>query len=417
MKNRMKIYLTYTAEQSVEYCFWKYFFRLTGIWIEDRYLLPGDKIDTFKVPQLVLLDKNSEDKILNREYRNIFYCIENTSELNRRDMIKNNWESGEFQKQVIKALFKDIREYKDIFVWYELLDIFNGEKQSDILKIKPSGGLWAASWFFHEMNILGKSNWDKEISNLCMTAIKELDKKNERVKYSWNYHYMRLYCGYLQCAVNFEKEIERNKKSKLLLNKCNWLAKKRGWEPTLYFLAGKISLLSSVERKNAIYFFENALNYEKSVELYYTIGYVYQHIYQNQERALINYQMAYQYDANAYHAIYQFGLFLEKKRRWIDAISVYDKIRTIVKKFIGVTNIEVMSLEYEYKVCRRVLNICENYINDEEIKKNYQKDLKRIVNIIKNINLEELMGIMFDNENAEKKLNEIYSELKIEFER
>lgn len=414
----MKIYLTYCSNQSVDYCFWKYFFLVTGIWTEDRYLSLEDEVDYSKTPQLVLIDHEFKSKISEKEYEGIIYCLRGSNKIKRKDIVKSFWYDVSYQRQVLELLFQNGNQKEDLQAWNILLDIFRGDECDAVLGKKLANGLWAASWLLNEINYSEQVSWSEEIAEICEKVMDRLGAVENVVKELWNYQYMQLYCEYLQCVLKKKSEIQCDKDSRNLLKKCCSLAEESGWKPTLSLLAGKISLLIFPERKNAVSYYKDVLAYSGRSDIYYEVGRIYEKVYKDNENALRYYQKAYERDRNNYRAIYKFALSLENRGRWRDAISVYLKIRRIIKQHPVKNYISITDIEYNYKACKRIIYICEERFYDDELLMVYRTILRRFQDNLKwSVNFKRLAGVMFDDKNARKKAKEIKEEINLKIKR
>ena len=101
---------------------------------------------------------------------------------------------------------------------------------------------------------------------------------------SWYYQYASLYCEYLQYGVDRDA-ITRMRWSESLLEKCSGLAVTSGWSMALSLLAGRISLFTSTQNKNAGSYFKNILRYDVQAELLYEVGHIYEKAYGDKKRA------------------------------------------------------------------------------------------------------------------------------------
>lgn len=369
-------------------------------------------MDISKTPQIVLLDNKSENKIREKIRYGILYCLKNSSKIQRADVVKSGWKKGEIQKEVLREIFGGKGEEKKLQTWFYLLWVFMGKWQEGSPNCNYRSGIWAASWLYHEINYTN-SRWDEELLDICRNAIKELDNADETIKQTWNYGFMKLYCMYLYSAIKDNGKSECVDSARILLKKCRYFASEKGWKTALSWLAGKIGLFANLQNENTMYFFKDILTYDKNAEIYYEIAHIYEKGYGDMKKALSYYQKSYECDENYYKALYKFGVALEKKERWIEAVSVYNKIQEIIQKVREKNSTSVLTLEYDYKTCRKIVLICEKYITANKIQEIYEKRLQSFSDISVYVNFVRLMGAMFEDKEAKKKVQEIMKELEV----
>lgn len=405
----MKIYLTYCANQSVEYCFWKYFFMVTGVWTEDRLLLSEDNVEPSKSPQLVLLDLKSQDKILTNEYKDLIYCIRGREKLDRKDVIQNEWNNDKSHKKVLRFFFEHNKQEYDIQTWYAMLDIFRGK---DFFETGSSKGLWAASWLYHEINYSNSVSWGRDILQICDIAVQRFYEMEYKIRRTWNYQYMRLYCEYLQCAVKKRGKLDYESRARRLLDRCNYFANERGRKPSLDLLTAKICLMIPEKNNDALLHYQSALEYSKRADIYYSIGLIYEKNYKDRKMALLNYQKAYQCDNRNFRAIFKFAMELERRGRWIDAVNVYINVGEIAEKYYFRDQISISQFECDFKSCYRIVQICKRYINDKEMLEENGELLEYLKkNFATFMNFRALMSVLFDKNEGREKFYEMKQEL------
>ena len=405
----MRIYISYGLESSVIYCFWKYFFRCCGVWVTSEKIDKNWQLDKTKSPHLVILDDKTQMKY-DAPAPNVVYCVKekNAIDCERRDLVRvNQW--GSMYYSVISQLF-DGDENLSSFI--ELVGIFGGvysEVSGELLE----EGLWSAVWLFHEIAQQAENtDWDKEISDKVENALCALCKTKNS---SWHNEYMKLYCRYLQCGVN-RSSINRMYECKKLLEQCGCLSD-REWNPSLAFLVGKISLLTATENKYAVFYFNEICEYDPQTDLLYEIGHIYENAYGEYSKALKYYQKAYKLDHDYYRSLYKLANKLESTDNWRGAISIYSDVRQIIQKVKLKNDIGVRDFEYEYKSCRKMLWLCQKYMNDPEVKEAFQSSLDDMnYNLDTYISFEELFKRMFIKGNQQKKVMEMNEILKKKME-
>lgn len=402
----MRVYISYSASLSVEYCFWKYFFRSCGVWMTSEVITEGWKLDKEKKPHLLILDKEDEKKINTESYEGVVYCVRKSSKVNkeRGDIVKIKWWK-EFYYQILNKLFVKNKDVKNLKF---LLDVFYG---TDNNKKEKDGRLWGVSWLFDEMgqNI---RLWDDEIEFKVKETLEILDSRKNVMENYWHYQYTLLYCKYILCGI-CRSQIRQIDFCEKLLDECDTFGKTRGWSPTLYILTGRIALLTPTYNKYALSYFKRALEYEKRAELYYEIGRIYEKAYGYNEKALANYWQAYKCNNNYYRALYKFAIDMEVKGKWMKAMAIYIDIQKILLDSKGENSISIRELEYEYKTCKRMLYLFKNYISNEKFVEDLQNRILRMNdNITEYVDFSKLMDRMYEIRNRDKKLEQIQKELK-----
>ena len=407
-----RIYISYSPGRSVEYCFWKYFFQISGIWVKDEVIKGHWKIDTAKTPHLVIFSRNDESNYGNL-YPNIVYCVRKKSNKAsyRRDIIKLEWWNGYYHEVLNQLFFEDVNLLRFL---NEMMNIFAGQYRVGS-KEKVSDGLWSSVWLFHEIaQAAMRDEWDKQISNNAAKAMILLEKKGKDSSVSWYYQYASLYCEYMRYGVN-RNAVTRMRWSESLLEKCSGLAEKGGWSMALSLLAGRISLLTSTQNKYAVSYFKNILRYDDQAELLYEVGHIYEKAYGDKKMAWHYYQLAYQQDSYYYRAVYKIAVKLEMEGDWLYAMGAYSRVRKIIASMQEQVknNISIRELEYEYKSCKNILQLCRQYMNDIE----FQNGLRgQIIDMNENteryINFDKLAKLMFLEKDRKQKKNEIMEELR-----
>lgn len=405
----MRIYISYSPGSSIVYCFWKYFFQSCGVWVTSEKIGKYWQIDRSKKPHLVILDKKTRMKY-DTLSPNIVYCVKSkdAAEHSRKDLVDvKQWENMYYS--VIRQLFEGD---ENLSSFIELVSIFGGTYNTVSREVMEEG-LWSAVWLFHEIAQQAENrDWDREICDKAERAICAL---RQAKKYTWHNEYMRLYCRYLQCGVN-RSSIDRMYECKELLEQCGRLAG-REWNPSLAFLAGKISLLTSTENKYAVFYFNEICEHDPQTDILYEIGHIYESAYGEYSRALKYYQKAYKMDHDYYRSLYKFAVKLEDSSDWRGALSVYSDVRQIIQRVKLKNDIGVRDFEYEYKSCRRMLWLCQKYMNDSKVEDAFQNHLEDMDhNLEEHISFEILFMKMFTKENRLKKRLEMNDILHVKLD-
>lgn len=401
----MRIYISYSAGSSIEYCFWKYFFRSCGVWVTSEKIDESWRIDKNKKPHLVILDKKNCMKY-DAPSRNIVYCVKTKDAAGgaRRDLVSvNPWKN--MCDSVVRQLFAGD---ENLASFRELIRIFGGEYDETSGRLRKEG-LWSAVWLFHEIaQNAGNRDWDREISEKAEEALQALKQAG---KCTWYNVYMRQYCRYLQCGVK-RSSMERMYECEELLKQCGSLAGSE-WNPSLAFLAGKISLLTSTENKYAVFYLKEICEYDPQPDILYEIGHVYEMAYGEYSKALRYYQEAYKLDNNYYRSLYKLAVKLEGSGDWRGAISVYSRIRQIIQEVNPKHDVGVRDFEYEYKSCRRMLWISRKYMDDSGMEEDLQSWLTDMYyDPGRYVSFDKLFRKMFIRENREKKIEEMNDVLR-----
>ncbi len=143
-----RVYISYSPSMSVAYCFWKYFFQSCGIWVTEKKIDEHWRIDKTKSPQIIILEKQDNQKIQLQECERIVYSAEEMTEVDnkRKDTVLFVWEGKNYYYNIIHKLFHGLEEE----IIYNLLEIFRGENSRQ-KGANKTGNLWSATWLFHEM--------------------------------------------------------------------------------------------------------------------------------------------------------------------------------------------------------------------------------------------------------------------------
>ena len=238
------------------------------------------------------------------------------------------------------------------------------ESQEGKYSIETFCGLWEADWLFNEVLSLDKEKWKEEIQRKCISISETLKSRQTLSGDLWNFMFMQLYIDYIICGLFKRSTVQRINECQRLM--CRWkeLADERENDPALYVLAGKISCLSSTENKYAVYYYQNAVAYEERADIYYNIGHIYEKAYGDNEKALYNYKKACECDPNYYKALYKLAVDKEKRKNWMGALLSFSRIRNIIGRRRRYGSISICEFEYEYKSCKRILNIYKENVDD-----------------------------------------------------
>ncbi|MCM1236222.1 MAG: hypothetical protein NC489_39585 [Ruminococcus flavefaciens] len=405
----MNIYISYSPECSVEYCFWKYFFQVSGFWVKEERIAENWRIKYNQTPHLVIFDKKHE-KNYGTECPRIVYCVRKSSKVPpRRDLIKSDWWKG-YYYSVLNQLFG---EDDDLLPFLKrMMRIFVGANDPD--RPQDTGnGLWSAVWLFHEIaQMAARENWDRQIADKAAESARFLKKERSSTPADWHCLYAILYCEYMQYGVN-RSGIYRMREGQRLLEKCRELSVISGWSPALSFLAGRICLLTSTQNKYAVHYYSTITEREVQPDLLYETGHIYEKAYGDKKRAWHYYQLVYRQDPNYYRAVYKIALKLEAEDDWLHALGTYSRVRKIIECLKVKNDISIRGVEYEYKSCKKILQLCRWHINDIEFQDSYRR---RIIDMNENpgsyINFDKITKHMFTESELAQKRQEIMEELR-----
>lgn len=405
----MEIYISYSRNEAVTYCFLKYFLESCGIWVTEEGITDDWKKGGIKVPHVIILDSGSEEKI-GREYAsNCIYLVKKRKQPQwctsvewkaRKDVWKMQWWNHTGQPPFQEALDHLLAGEK------------NRQEVSRLLKIFWDTKLWGASWLFHEIAQSDKGCWDEEIEKCCIEARKSL--RGSRGRHS---EFMDIYCQYIICGVCNRRPVSRTEDITELIEKCMNYMERYGQSPVFSLLMGKICTLSTTENKCAISYYESVNVFEKRASVYYAIGHLYEKAYGYMNKALEYYRKACSCDREYYKALYKIAVSLEDEGKWMEALGIYGEIKKLCRSRKRKDSISVCEVEYFYKSDKHIVKICEKRLsNNPEIIEQYRKEIEYTYqNLEEWIDFGKLMGLMFGREAGGKKAEEIREEIKKKF--
>lgn len=390
------VHLSYNLECSVEYCFWKNFFLACGIWTSHEIINENWEISNYsKNMNLVILNEKNLSNC-EKEYSKTVFCIQSSNFFIRDDIVKIDWEKG-YYYDVLSKLFSGDK----ILLRFlnKMMGLFTGFYKGQRLE---HGGLWGATWLFSYAQMSNRKEWNIQISEIALQIIEILKEEKKESNSNWNYNYALIFCEYLRYGVT-QNEIYRMRKSDFLIDKCDELASVNGWNSSLVFLASQICLLTTTKNKDSIYYLQDIPNFYQNSDLLYTIGFVYKNAFGYDKKALECYQKAYFTNQNNYRALYRIAKKIENDGNWINALGTYAEIRRIIEELRTKDDISIQKLEYEYKCCKSMLQICKRYVNDLELQRDFTFHLENIcMQPDKYVNLDKILTLMFDGEKSQK---------------
>lgn len=409
-----KIYITYDNNETVTYSFWKQFFLMSGVWvIGNEFENVENNMEETKAEYLYLyfLSKQNLSVIKDNKIKdNVFYftniknCGNNALYKNRKDILPYDWKK---KYTFINAL--------------DRITFTEKENYSDLLETYIDNSLWLSTWLYFELAYEEQTEWDEWIWGNSKTSIKQLDEleKTADAKKSnlWNYKFMNLYCKYLRTATWSRNPEERKLKVGLLLQEANMLSAERGWEPALCDLCAAISDLSPLENKMAVVYYKEIAREERSPDVLYKLGKVYEKKYGNINSAIKYYELADEAKTH-YRARYKIGSYYEKKGGWKKAIVFYESIFEQLKGKWGkylYNSTTTYDFEYYEKILIKIRDIfrqkiaysgneLDELINELKDKKAEYSHLEKMIHCMRKMSDTKsvLTNIDGDSEKTEK---------------
>lgn len=396
MMNR--IWISYSASETVEYCCLKYFFQACGIWAVDyREMKELGEAEA----HLCILGVDDAQYI--QPYTDgRFYLVKRNSTfrsfLNRRDVVEFKWKNASGNlAALMERLFWKSAECK---IMQELIGVYMQEK------------LWGVSWLFHEIAYEDNPSWDKYIGEICAKTKEQLDKSDLSTN-SWNHRFMKTYCNYMICGVSTKSTISRSAQCSDLLQQCGSLAEERGWVPSLCILTARICGMSKLKEKYALNYYRSARKYGDSSENLYDIGHIYEKLYGKYAEAMEYYIRSWRLSNSNYRPLYKIAVDMEEKGDWMSALRLYENIRKCIRENKEENSISIKAIEYEYKVLRRIIWLVKTYMDDEKLLNHLQEELEMLRNNLETrTDFRKLVHCMFGREHAKQKETEILAELQ-----
>lgn len=391
-----RIWISYSKSESTEYCFLKYFFQMTGIWLMEY---PETKEDKGAEMHLSILGRNEGNYI--RPYDDGHVYLVRSSAVfwrfsDRKDIVEFEWRWSEKSfRELIKEIFK---EPSECTVMEELLQIFMEEQ------------FWGAAWLYHGITYKENYIWDF----LIVTTCKKVRQKLQVSKYkdSWNHKFMEIYCDYMLYGVMAKSINERIERSEEMLQRCKDLSQERGWVSSLCMLAAKICDLSPIEEKFALSYYYSVERREVDSGVSYEIGHIYEKLYGEYERAIEYYKESLRRNRNNYRSMYKLAIHYNEKGEWMRALSLYERIRRETRKITGENSISVRGIEYEYKVLRQMIRLIWMNINDAALLKRFEDELKDLQDhLLDRRDFQNLSRCMFGEEHGREREREILREI------
>lgn len=393
-----RIWISYSASESVEYCCLKYFFQACGIWAVDY----RERREP-KEAEIHLCILGVDDAQYIQPYTDSrSYLVKRNSTfqslLCRRDVMEFKWKNaGKNLDMLMERLFQKKEESE---IMKELISMYMKEK------------LWGASWLFHEIAYEDNPSWDDYIEEVCIRTKEQLEKSGLFFN-SWNHRFMKTYCDYMLCGVSVKSTISRSARCSDLLQQCGRLAEERGWVSSLCILAARICGMSKLEEKYALNYYRSARKYGDSSENFYDIGHIYEKLYGEYADAMEYYKMSWKWNNGNYRALYKIAMDMEEKGDWMNALRLYENIRKYIRENREENSISIKKTEYEYKVLRRIIWLVKMHMEDGKLLNQLQEELEALRNHLKTrTDFKKLAHCMFGKEHEKEKETEILEELR-----
>lgn len=364
MENRDTLSIVYSIKERVLFSFWKYFFQMSGIWVNDFEI---EHTDMEQVPAtspcLYILGTDDGDKklLLKENIPDGIYVIQDNAAfaefLPRPDIFLLEWGKKEGFIAALECLFRD-RE-----VLIELLDIY------------MSRNLWGMAWIFHEFPEKRRGSWKAWMEKLSFSA--QNDLRQVRALDTFYIEYMDLYLSYIRQGLAMKADFGASKWWKGILQKGIDFAYDYDWSLSLCDLLIRISNMNVVTRKYSFEFFDYILKREPSARVYYDQGYEFEDVMGDRERALLCYRKSYKCNSCYYRAAYKLGVYMERREQWEEALKLYKEVEYTLE-YINRdnVNISIREIEYEYKVMKRLSRLCTKAVDGEEMTSKYLDRIK-----------------------------------------
>lgn len=368
-----RVYISYSTSEIIIYSFWKSFFRMCGIWLVEEEI-QRDGCNIFEdAPHLLLLGKKDDCYILDEERNNCVYLVGKDSALaeknDRKDIVKIDEEdkNKEIFSLVLEKLLGKRAECSKL---QELLEAFMEER------------LWGISWSYNEMAFQENKSYDDYINFACDKALERIRGEQE-----WHHRFLKLYCEYIKYGISADSLLSRSKECIRLLLDCERLAEPYGWCTQLCVIAGKICGLSQLERRYKLNYYRSIEKRDRNAEILYDIGHIYEKILGDSDSAVNYYKQSYEQNQEYFRAGYKLAVNMELKGKWMEAFSMYEKIRALLKRVDLDDAISIKEIEYRCKSCKRLIQICERYVAGDDLIKDYNDEIIEMSGQVQNGNV------------------------------
>lgn len=377
------------------------FFKICGIYVKEKKISENDKIIRDGIV-LFILGQDCRDLILDCQNTGTVYLVPDSDTFHdipdRRDIVAFNTDEikEEYRKpkafQILNSLFCE---------WEEKIHLCK------LMQIFITQQLWGTVWLFKEIAKKKSSAFDRKIEHICEETMFILQKDQYYGKSPY-FSFMYLYCFYIKIGVSNQNQLEKYGTCQKLLNMCSELSKtERGWDIPLCLLAGSICALSIVYEKQALNFYKRVNEIEKSPQILYEIGNIYEEVYGNNRKASLHYKEAYIMDKTCLQALYKVAYENEKNHNWMQALNQYQSI----SQYREDSMVHIEDILCLHKANIRIAAIRKKYFADDIIHINHTQNIDGNI-YWKQSKLSTLLRDMsIENVNAVKR--EFLEELKL----
>lgn len=368
------IRIIYDIKQNVRFSFWKYFFEMTGIWVNaeqydgTRFVVKNENEKT-----LLLLSGRSEWIASDKWNRNCFYILKARSRVlvsRRQDLCTMDFENKDKCAAVIHWLFRTDPQKEKLLEMYVCYGKYN---------------LWKYLWLFQEFSYSEGDidRWAEEITAVCGEFLREFEFQWNEMDNSY-VSYACLYLEYIQLAMKSRSRRLLSDDVEDLLLKGQRMARKWGAMPALNILLGRICSLSvNWSHWSESYYLKalavcGKMEHASTYELKYKVGRIYEKNYGDWGRAVRYYHQSLRENHRFYRAIYKLGIEAEREESWENAVDCYRVLEQSLLKDWSNKQISIKTLEYLCKVWNRLGDVYQTYLLSPVISRFYFRKLQGI---------------------------------------
>lgn len=399
-----KLYISYSLSERIVFNFWKSFFQICGIWLEEEEIWEENFHHFENLPHLLILGTKDEKFISPVEKEGYVYLVKKNAKFAkyeaRSDVIKmDRWEKT--GKIFLMVLEKLLGSRGEVIQLTSLLKIFTQEK------------LWSVMWLYNEMSFCKDEFYNDYIKSACEKTLWKLKGKD-----GWHYNYMKLFCLYMIYGISGASLPSPSNECIMLLEKCDELSERSGWSSSLYMLAGKVCELSQTECRYALNYYRSITDNDRNAEVLYCIGHSYEKIMKDIDSAIYCYKESYRLDPDYFRAAYKVAIKLEEDGKWMAAFLIYGKIELVLMKYSLREAISIKEIEYRYKIYKKLIGICDRYISGYTWRTSYKTEIDNMIGQIKQGKIfTKLLYFMFGDKKidiSKHVLNDIYEKSSLE---
>lgn len=372
MNDKIKILIAYSSEERITHSFWKYFFQVCGVWVKS-YLITKDSLRSEPgYKSVYILNRNDINRI-------------NDVPLDAICIVQGNSSFQAYRKHQNVCVFK----WRNYGTYYGILDkiFWKNSIFHQLLTIFIDNNLWIDAWLFHEVAHIRDNCWDEFICMDCKKTMTLLNNIMDTYQGNEAFYikYMMLYCRFLELGVQRIIIINMGELNQNLLNSIKKVAAQEGWNLPLLVLAAQTSALSSITIMQSMYYLFKTQEIENNGGLLYDIGEQYRVLLGDEENAYYFFQKAVAYDPTYYRAIYKIARYMERNRKWIQALTNYKYILDILPNVLTGNYASVSEIEYIYKSCRNLEEIFRERLIEPKFAELYKTKREQLkMNLKKN---------------------------------